>query len=437
MRPELIVLAAGGLLSAVAYGQQAPPPTELGPRLSLDRALGIARERGLDLLIADAAVAAARADELQAAAVANPALSASVGKSFSYDPSKCPGCSDLAWSVGVSDQGALVDAVSGKRGLRREVAGLALQAARASREDAQRLLEFQVKQLYFQVALAQASLAFALEVRAAMTATLELIQVRYRTGAVSEAELAKAETAELEAEQDVEGAQQGLRDARVGLAFVLGVRGAAPDFEVDGAVLAFRVPSSLEPAPRERLLEEARAHRPDLAAARQQVECAGRARTLARRLLVPEVNLGLQAAGEGTGQDALAQPTASLSLGLVPPLAYQFQGEQARAEADLAAQRLQLARLEAQVAAEVEVSWADYLSARHQVERMEARLLDRARTARDLTRIQYEKGVASLLEYLDAQRTFISNNLEYLKDQADYWTAVAQLERAVGKELAR
>jgi cobalt-zinc-cadmium efflux system outer membrane protein len=66
---------------------------------------------------------------------------------------------------------------------------------------------------------------------------------------------------------------------------------------------------------------------------------------------------------------------------------------------------------------------------------MEARLLERAQRARDLVQIQYEKGAASLLELLDAQRTLIATKLERIQDLNNYWTAVFQVEEAVGTEL--
>ena len=46
----------------------------------------------------------------------------------------------------------------------------------------------------------------------------------------------------------------------------------------------------------------------------------------------------------------------------------------------------------------------------------------------------YRKGAASLLEFLDAERTYIATNLEYLTDLTQYWTALFQLEQAVGVE---
>jgi cobalt-zinc-cadmium efflux system outer membrane protein len=39
------------------------------------------------------------------------------------------------------------------------------------------------------------------------------------------------------------------------------------------------------------------------------------------------------------------------------------------------------------------------------------------------------------MDYLDAQRTYIATNVEYLQDLTNYWTAVFQVEQAVGTEL--
>ena len=67
------------------------------------------------------------------------------------------------------------------------------------------------------------------------------------------------------------------------------------------------------------------------------------------------------------------------------------------------------------------------------VERMQSRLLGRARRALDLVRVQYEKGAATLLDLLDAQRTWGQTHAEYLKDLHDFWLATFQLEAAEGR----
>jgi hypothetical protein len=57
--------------------------------LTMDEALRLFRERGFDLLIAEAQAAAAEGDVTSAGAVPNPQVSGSVGHSFNYDPGAC------------------------------------------------------------------------------------------------------------------------------------------------------------------------------------------------------------------------------------------------------------------------------------------------------------------------------------------------------------
>ncbi len=79
-------MSSGG----AAIAADAPPAANIPPALRFDEALVLARERGLDLLVAQAAVASAEGDVAVAGAIPNPALSASYGRSFTYG--SCPGC---------------------------------------------------------------------------------------------------------------------------------------------------------------------------------------------------------------------------------------------------------------------------------------------------------------------------------------------------------
>ena len=48
-----------------------------------------------------------------------------------------------------------------------------------------------------------------------------------------------------------------------------------------------------------------------------------------------------------------------------------------------------------------------------------------------------KKGAATLMDFLDAERTYIATNVEYFQDLTAYWTAIFQLEQAVGVELRK
>jgi cobalt-zinc-cadmium efflux system outer membrane protein len=427
-------------LRAGAVGAQdlaAPIPVHLPSRLTLDESVRIFEIHGLDLLIADAAVRSAAADVVVARATPNPSLSVTGGSAFFYDPNvpDCNGCSRWAWNIALSDQAALSDRLSGKRHLRVAIAEAALRAARMSRQDARRTLAFQVKQQYMQAVLAGDLLDFALEVQKASTQILDLNEVRYRAGAISEADVAKVETAKLEADQAVTSARQNLAQAKAVLAFLLGVRGEVPDFSVQEDLPKFALPGPLAAANLSGLVREAMDRRPDVQSLRAQRVRAETSVKLARRLRIPDVSVTVNQYGQGFGQNAIQPPTLTLGLSFPMPIFYRYRGEMAKAEADATTQNLQLAKLEAQVLSDVTTAFTAFSAARELVERMERRLLERSRRARDLVSIQYQKGAASLLEYLDAQRTYIATNVEYLQDLAMYWGSVFQLELAVAMDL--
>ncbi len=454
IRPRVHVLLtprALALLAALAWAAPSsaaapavPEPPALPPRLTLEQALSIFRARGLDLLIADAAVTSAEGDLRAAGAVANPQLSASYGRSRTSGscvdaqgrPAPCGWLPEPQYGLGLSDSAAISDTLTGKRGLRVSAARAALAAARASRADAERTVGVQVRAQVVQVVLAQESLRFAREVAASQARALDLTRTREAAGAISEADVARVEVAKLEADQAADAAAQALRDARAQLAFLLGARGEPADFEVDAPELAHsREPPALSGATVATLLARAEERRPDLRAARLQRERAQGALALARRQRIPDVTLSLNYAQEGTTNQAVTPPTFTFGVSLPLPLFYQQQGEILRAEADVSTQSLQATRLEAQVASDVATALSDYTASGALVRRMEGGLLARAERARDLVEVQYRKGAASLLDYLDAQRTFVATRVEYRQDLSAFWTAVFKLGAAVGEEL--
>lgn len=430
-----------------------PPSTGLPSILALDEALRIFRGRGLDLLIAEASVRSAEGAVKIAGAPpgGNPVLSASLGNAFTYVPSQASCneggavCTPWVVTLGLSDQAAIVDSLSGKRDLRLKVARNALAAAKMSRADAERTITFQVKSAYVQAAQMVLALEFAKDVADSNTRTLGLFQTRYKAGAINDGDLARIETQKLEADQAVSTARYQLREARVALAFLIGVRGRIPDFDIDTTVLNFSVPPKLGDAAEVALLRTAFDHRPDLIALGYQKAAAAAQIDLARRQRFPDISLSVDYAQGGYGglgtNAPLQTPLVTFGISAPIPVLYQMQGEVRQAEALFDTNSLQQAKSAAQVANEVSTGYAAYIGARELVQRMEGPrrdgggLLQSAKTARDMTRLQYDKGAASLTDFLDAQRTYIATNVEYLQDLTNYWTAVFQLEGAVGADL--
>jgi cobalt-zinc-cadmium efflux system outer membrane protein len=435
--PWLFFFGVCGLLFARSAVAQHETSAGSAPRLpellTLKQALVIFRQRGFDLLVAEASVRSAEGDLIIARSVANPGVALAGGKNFECSSSQ--DCSTLSYSVGLADSDVVSSFVTGKYGLRKEVASAALGAARRSRDDAQRTLEFQVKQSYLSALQAQALLQNAVETRDSYLRTRQLNERRFALGAMNEGDLATTQVAELESEQAVTQAEQNLRTAKVSLAFLLGFRTLVPDYRMDGRELEYAIPPALLAATRESLLEGALERRPDVRALVQQERRADAGLTLARRNRIPDFGLSAIYSANGSGESNISPPNVTVGLTFTLPLFYFQRGEISKAEADLSTQRVLREKAEATVVSDVEASWAQLSAARQLVSRMESILLERAKKARDITQVQYEKGAASLLDLLNAQRTYTASRAEYAQDLAGYWTAVAALEQAVAMEL--
>jgi cobalt-zinc-cadmium efflux system outer membrane protein len=468
---------AGSMAAGVARAEgPVPPSTELPRTLALDDALQIFRSRGIELLIADANVRSAEGATKIAGAVPNPGISATWGKAFTYTPNDpscgwgggagfgpAPAsgpagnyakCGSWSWNVTVTDNAAIEDTVSGKRDLRLKVARNALAAAKLSRVDAERILTFQVRAAYLQVAQATLGQKFAQDVADANVTLLEKVRVWLREGksGITDADVARMETQKSESDQAVDNARAALRQARVALAFLLGVRGEVQDFDVDTHVLDYRVPTGLADATEVGLLRTAFSHRPDLVAAGYNLYSAEAALELVRRQKVPDIALqfgytggGLGSAqygGSGTNAPS-AEPTLIFGVSGNLPVFYQLQGEARQAEATLDTSALQHALTTKQIVSEVDTAYAVYVTAQKLVNRMEQGepegkvrpILQSAKVALDITRLQWERGAASLTDFLLALQTYIATKAEYYGDLTSYWTAVYQLEQAVGTEL--
>jgi cobalt-zinc-cadmium efflux system outer membrane protein len=394
--------------------------------------LRLFREHGLDLILAEAAVEGARGDTLLASAAPNPSFSGGVGRSFACSGA---GCSDLAWNAGISDGSAVFDSLSGKRGLRVGAANLALEVARKGQADARRTLEGMLRETYLEAVAARQALATQTEAQETLSHLADLIRARYQHGSISEVEVLKIETEKLNADQQVERSERDLDAAKAQLAFMLGARGRVPVFEVDAELPGYAVPPALQGATVDSLLDLARRQRPDLAGAllnRDRAEASVRA---SQRLRFPDVALSAGVSGQGSYSSAITPPTFSFGLTLTPPIFNRYQGEIAKARADLTAQKTQLAKTEAQVLSDVQTAFTQWRSAKSRLDRAERELLEHARRTRDLVQLQYQKGAASLLEYLDAQRILISTRLDYQGDLSDYWQAAVRIGQAVGSEI--
>ncbi|HEX9050546.1 MAG TPA: TolC family protein, partial [Anaeromyxobacter sp.] len=175
--------------------------------------------------------------------------------------------------------------------------------------------------------------------------------------------------------------------------------------------------------------------RPDVRAARRHVETARAALALARAQAAPDLGVGVawthsRATYVGDNPDALA-----LTLSLPLPLFHRNQGEIEKAR--VAAEQAERARdaLEATVGREVAAAFARYAAAAEKVARYDGGALRRADHALEVAERTYRSGDASLLEFLEAERTYAALRGDYLDTLFELREASLGLERAVGAPL--
>ena len=407
-----------------------PTAEDLPAELTFEDAVRIARDRSPDAAIASAGVDAARAQALAAGAVPNPAATFMAGWS-----SQCgdPGCTQPTYLAALGDQGALAAVLTGQRGLAVDAAVQGTRGAEASRLDAMRNLEYEVKRQFVATSLALRAVEFAHREAARANDAVILGRKRQAAGEIPAAELSRLELLRLSVEQIVDRAELAHEQARVALAQLLGLRDGPPPFTVvAGPTASASPPPQLAGATLPELTAEARRTRPDLAAARARVEEARALAELARRRVIPQFQIQAQYVQQGAPGGWFTPPTASFGISLPLPVLYQQQGQIGAADAGVAVAEATVAKVEAQVVAEVAGAFATFQSSLRTARRAETQMLALSRGVRESVGSDYAKGAASLLDYLDTQRSRILQEIDYLTTLQTFWSAVFQLERAVG-----
>jgi len=418
-----------------------PAEDAIPARLSLADAEQIFLARGLDLLIAQFGAEGAEGDLRAAGAHPNPGLNLGVlytratnSDLFYSGIGQNAPASLWGFSIGVSDNAAIMDQLSGKRSLRIEAVSKAVAAARLTIEEVKRLELTQLRQAYVAAVLARLNVDAATESFQTFDKQLDLTQKRYDEGAINGLELSRIKQAQLEALQALDQVKAGQKQAMASLLFILGVRSGIPEVELTSGIDYVPL-KRLEGASVPTLHELALGNRTDVKIAQANLEQSQVLVRQARRARLPDVSLSLGYSEQCSATTCSSEPAFNAGLSGNIPVLYQQQGEIRRAESNALSAQRTLAKAKAQVLSDLTQSLAAYGAAASQVQRMESKLLQQARQSRDLAQLMYQKGAASLIDFLDAQRSYVATELEYHQNLASYWNAVYQLEQAIATPL--
>jgi cobalt-zinc-cadmium efflux system outer membrane protein len=127
-----------------------------------------------------------------------------------------------------------------------------------------------------------------------------------------------------------------------------------------------------------------------------------------------------------------AQNSASIFVGFDLPIFNRNQGEIARTRYALTqAQETQLSASDT-VLGDVANAYETLRSNDEIVKLYTSEYLKQAQDSRDISEYAYKRGAASLLDFLDAERSYRAAQLAYRQALASYLTAFEQLKQAVG-----
>jgi outer membrane protein, heavy metal efflux system len=390
-------------------------------RLTLAEAEALWQEHNRELQLARTAVAGAEADVLTASQVPNPQVSLNITQISPWS-----GYGAGPWKDKKMDNVLRLDQLverGGKRDLRIKGADARLDASRHDLDHTGKQQLLTLQQTYFDLRLAQEKRRLAGDLAATYDKSLDTGRLRLKAGDISQVELSRLQIDKSRADNDARQTQAELEQAQVALAYLIGR-------ESDAGLL---VADDSWPALGDQQLKRGDLEqRPDVAAARLRVAAAESARDLAKAQKTRDVTVGLQY--EHNMQN---EPTNSYGFGVSVPLFifHEYEGDIARAEADLTAARLLYERTLAQAIGSADQASSALRSAEERLRRLETGLLADAERVARAAELAYSRGAMNLMDLLDARRTLRQVQIEAATARADYAKALAawRLQADYGK----
>lgn len=401
------------VLAASTAALAAPPePPASPPVLTLAQAQSMLLAHNRDLLAAQRSVEAAQASQLSAAARPNPQVSINTA---SINPHSVGGGSPYDKRM---DTILRIDQVierGDKRDLRIKTARQLEKASEADLADITRQQRIALFNAYYDVAYAQDKIQFTAEAARLAAASQKKAELRLSAGDIAASEVARIKVDTLRAQNDAEQAVADAANARIALAYLLGLDSQAAQIRVDASWPAANSPGA---APDFNSIISRRA---DVQAAQARVDAARQYRELARAQRTRDISVGAQV------EHYPGQTENTVGLGISFPLflGNRFEGDIRNAEVALSSAEDNLERVRALALGELNRSQAALASSQARLLRYQTSLLPAARQAMDAAEFGFANGAISAVELLDARRTWRAIQLEALSAQSDYARALA------------
>lgn len=413
--------------------QASPAPTIPGPQMqapgkprtpemviTIDQAIEFAKKNNPALQAQRTLISQGREQEVTANLRPNPTLS--------WDAQFLPLFTPDLWSSDYINSVAQFDVGIGylfERGKKRQHR---LQAAKdmtsvteSQTLDLERTTVANTAQQFVAALLAKSNLDFAEHLLDSYQHTVGISQEQQKAGAISKADLLKIQLQMLQFQSDVTTAKIALVQALNSLRELMGFDSVPRNFDVSGSLAYQPLNLSLED-----LQARALRTRPDLQAAQHGITAAQSQIGLAKA----NAKQDLTATFDYTHVNA--SNVGAFFFNIPLPVFNRNQGEVARTYFALTQSQFLEKAAEQTVLTDVKNAYETMLNTRDVVQLYDNGYIQQAQQSLDIAQYAYQRGAASLLDFLDAERSYRETELSYRQALAAYMSAVEQLRQAVG-----
>ncbi len=421
-RPAVAFIVLGMVAPVGAAAQTATAASPQNPpvRITLDQAIDLAIKHNHSLQAARTTILQNQAEEITANLRPNPVLLGDAQFLPIFQPNNLT--SEYLDNSAQFDLGVSYLFERGKKRQHR------LQAAKdqtavttAQVADNERTLTFNVASQFISVLLAQANLDLAEKDLASFRRTVDISQASFQAGGMSGGDLLKIKLQLLQFQMDVSAAKLAQVQALASLRQLLGYESVPESYEVEG---------DLEYKPVKLGVEDLKAmalrQRPDVRAAQLGITAAQSQYSLA------QANGKRDVTGQVNYTHISALSTASFFGSVQLPIFDRNQGEIARTRYAITQSQELSSEQNSLALTDVTNSYEALRTADEVVQVYESGYRKQAEDSRDISQYAYQHGAASLLDFLDAERSYRATELGYRQALANYMTSLEQLRQAVG-----
>lgn len=397
-----------------------PVPTD---RITLDAAIRLALQHNHALQAMRTTILQNQAQEITANLRPNPVLSWDAQFLPIFQPDKFT--SDWIDNQAQFDLGiSYLFEIGKKRQHRLEAAKDVTAQTRWQASDNERQVTFSVAQQFIAALLAESTLEFAEQNLKSFEQTVEISEARRKAGDMSEGDLLKIKLQLLQFQTDVNSAKLAKIQALAALRQLVGFESVPDVFDVAGDLDYEAVHGGLD-----EFRAMALRSRPDLMAARQGIVAAESGEKLA------EANAKRDLGTTFNYSHISSTNTGAFFFNIQLPIFDRNQGEIARTKYVITQSQQLAEEASQQVLTDVVDAYYALRANDEIIHLYRGGYVDQAKQSRDISEYAYRRGAASLLDYLDSERSYRANQLAYRQALASYMLAVEQMRQAVGTRI--